>query len=66
MVFNWHHRCDTHPESDPSETVTDILATLRRRRERHSTETKFIVLFRLVTSNNSYIVFHILIPQRLC
>jgi hypothetical protein len=65
MVLNWHHRRDRHPESDPSQTVTDILVTPRHRRDRHGTETKFIVSFRLVTSNNSYIVFHILIPQGL-
>jgi hypothetical protein len=34
-------------------------------RDRHNTETKLIPLFRLVTSNNNYIVFYILIPQRL-
>jgi len=39
---------------DPSQTVTDI-----------TTETKFITLFHLMTSNSSYIVFHILIPQGL-
>jgi hypothetical protein len=35
MVFNSHHRRDRHPESDPSQTVTDILATPRHRRDRH-------------------------------
>jgi hypothetical protein len=38
----------------PPQTVTDI-----------STETKFIALFSLVSSNSNYIVFHILIPQEL-
>jgi hypothetical protein len=35
------------------------------RRGRRSTETKFTALFRLVTSNRSSIVFHILILQGL-
>jgi hypothetical protein len=35
------------------------------RRNRHSTEARFVALLRLVTSNNIYIVFHILIPQGL-
>jgi hypothetical protein len=34
-------------------------------RDRHNTETKLIAFFCLVTSNNSYIVFHILILQGL-
>ncbi len=32
MVFDWDHR---HPESDPSQTMTDILAVPRHRRDRH-------------------------------
>ncbi len=35
MVFNWHHRRDRHPESDTSQTVTDILATTPEKRKRH-------------------------------
>jgi hypothetical protein len=35
LIFNWHHRRDRHPESDPSQTVTDILATTPEKRKRH-------------------------------
>ncbi len=35
MVFNWHHRRNRHPESDPLQTVTDILAVTPEKRNRH-------------------------------
>ena len=35
MVFNWHHRRDRHPESDPAQTVTDTLKAIHHRRDRH-------------------------------
>jgi hypothetical protein len=28
MVLNWHRTRDRHPESDPSQTVTDIVLKL--------------------------------------
>jgi hypothetical protein len=43
--------------------VTDTNEGTITDRDRHSIETKCIALFRFVTNNSSYIVFHILIPQ---
>jgi len=45
--------------------VTDITQGSSLTVKDISTDTKFIALFRLVPSNSSYFVFHILIPQGL-
>jgi hypothetical protein len=47
------------------EPWTDVLKATHHTCGRRSIETKFTALFRLVTSNRSYIVFHIFILQGL-